>query len=100
MRRIGVLTSVAADNTNGQARSAAFVRGLQQLGWTDSRNVRIGFRWSAGDIRKHAGELAALAPDLILANGSPDHQIPGLVPQRFPIQSAGKRIMIYMNCFN
>jgi hypothetical protein len=53
--------------------SAAFVQGLQQLGWTDGRNVRIDTRWFAGneaDTRKYAAELAALAPDVILASGT------------------------------
>ena len=55
-----------------QARLAAFLQALQQLGWTDGRNVRIDFRWGAGnadDTRKYAAELVALAPDVILANG-------------------------------
>ena len=61
MRRIGVLMTTAADDPEGQARLAAFVQGLQQLGWTDGRNVRIDTRWAAGnadDIRKYAAELA------------------------------------------
>ena len=73
MRRIGVLMSLAADDPEGQARLAAFLQGLQQLGWTDGRNVRIDTRWGAGDadrIRKYAAELVALAPDVILATGS------------------------------
>ena len=74
MRRIGVLTSgAAADDPDGQVRSAAFVRGLQQLGWTDGRNIRIDYRWGAGDAdntRKYAAELVALAPDVILASGT------------------------------
>ena len=73
MRRIGVLTASAADDPDGQARMAAFLQGLQQLGWTDGRNVRIDYRWGAGDadrIRKYAAELVALAPDVILASGS------------------------------
>jgi len=73
MRRIGVLMPATADDLDGQARIAAFRQGLQQLGWTDGRNVRIDTRWSAGDaddIRKYAAELAALAPDVILATGS------------------------------
>ena len=71
MRRIGVLMAAAADDPEGQARVAAFLQGLQQLGWTDGRNVRIDYRWAAGDaddIRKHAAELVALAPDVILAS--------------------------------
>jgi ABC-type uncharacterized transport system substrate-binding protein len=72
VRRVGVLTGGAADNLDQQARFAAFQQGLQQLGWTDGRNVRIDYRWGAGnadDIHKHAVELAALAPDVILATG-------------------------------
>jgi hypothetical protein len=49
VRRIGVLMNVAADDPEGQARLTAFVQGLQQLGWTDGRNVRIDYRWGGGD---------------------------------------------------
>jgi hypothetical protein len=49
MRRIGVLMSLAADDPQGPARAEAFLQGLQQLGWTDSRNVRIDTRWGGGD---------------------------------------------------
>ena len=73
MRRIGVLLSFAADDPEALASVGAFLQGLQQLGWTDGRNVRIDIRWGAGnadDIRKYAAELAALAPDVILAAGS------------------------------
>jgi putative ABC transport system substrate-binding protein len=69
MRRIGVLMDATADDEESQARVAAFRQGLQSLGWTDDRNVRIDIRWSAGnadDIRKYA-VLVALAPDAILA---------------------------------
>jgi putative tryptophan/tyrosine transport system substrate-binding protein len=72
MRRIGVLTGVAADDPEGQARIAAFLQGLRQLGWTDGRNMRIEYRWGAGsasDQRKYAAELAALAPEVIFAGG-------------------------------
>jgi len=74
MRRIGVLMNFASDDTEGQARLAAFHQGLQQLGWTVSRNVQIEYRWGAGDadrIRKLAAELVELAPDVILSAGSP-----------------------------
>ena len=70
VRRIGVLMAAAADDPEYQARIAAFLQGLQQLGWADGRNVRIDTRWAttnADDIRRHATELAALAPDVILA---------------------------------
>jgi len=74
MRRIGMLSNLAADDAEAQARNAAFLQALQQLGWTDGRNVRIDFRWGAGDAdrnRRYAAELIALAPDVILATGSP-----------------------------
>jgi putative ABC transport system substrate-binding protein len=72
VRRIGVLMPLAATDAEGQARLAAFVQGLQQLGWTVGRNVQIDTRWTAGDaesIRRDAAELLALAPDVILAAG-------------------------------
>ena len=70
MRRIGVLMAAAADDSESQARIAGFLQALQQLGWADGRNVRIDTRWATtnpDDIRRHAAELAALAPDVILA---------------------------------
>jgi putative ABC transport system substrate-binding protein len=70
MRRIGVLFGSATDGSEYQARIAAFAQGLQQLGWADGRNVRIDTRWATtnpDDIRRHAAELAALAPDVILS---------------------------------
>ena len=73
MRRIGVLMNLAADDLEGRARFTAFVQGLQELGWTDGRNIRIDYRWAAGDadrFRRYAAELVALTPDVILANGS------------------------------
>ena len=72
MRRIGVLMAVAADDLQGQARLTAFVQGLQQLGWTDGRNLRIDTRWAAGDpdrLRRYAAELVALPPDAIFVSG-------------------------------
>jgi putative tryptophan/tyrosine transport system substrate-binding protein len=72
MRRIGVIMSLAADDKQGQARLAAFLQGLQELGWTDGRNVRIDIRWGTGDAgrnRRHAAELVELAQDVILASG-------------------------------
>ena len=74
VRRICVLTAgVGADDPDAQARNAAFELALQQLGWTSGRNLRIDYFWGLGQsdtIRKHAAELAALAPDVILASGS------------------------------
>jgi putative ABC transport system substrate-binding protein len=72
MRRIGILLPAAADDLEFQTRVGAFLQALALLGWTIGRNVRIDTRWAganAGDIRRHAAELAALAPDVILANG-------------------------------
>ena len=74
MRRIGVLMSQAANDTEGQARVASFLQGLQELGWSVGRNAQIDTRWSAGsaeDVRKYAAELVALASDVILSNGTP-----------------------------
>src|SRR5579863_1831235 len=72
MRRIGVLAGFAADDQLNQAYFSAFLQGLQQLGWTDGRNVHIDYRWAAGnaaDARKYAVELNALGPDVILSTG-------------------------------
>ena len=73
VRRIGVLNSLASNDSEGQTRIAAFVQGLQQAGWTVGRNLQIDFRWAAGrvdDHRKLAMELIALKPEVILATGS------------------------------
>jgi putative ABC transport system substrate-binding protein len=92
LRRIGVLMPFAEDDPVGQARVAAFVQGLQQSGWTDGRNVRIDYRWSAGDadrIRKLAMELIALGPDVVMAFTSagvaPLRQVTGTVPIVFAV---------------
>jgi putative ABC transport system substrate-binding protein len=72
MRHVGMLMSGTADDAMSQAWVGAFRQGLAQLGWTDGRNVRIDTRWAvanADDIRRHAQDLAALAPDVILAQG-------------------------------
>jgi putative ABC transport system substrate-binding protein len=71
IRRIGVLMAYAKDNPEGLVRMAAFIRELQQLGWTDGRNVKIEYRWDIGDLKKAATELLALSPDVILANATP-----------------------------
>jgi putative ABC transport system substrate-binding protein len=74
MRRVGVLMNLASDDRESQARVTAFVQGLQELGWSDGRNLRLEIRWGANDpdkIRRHANELVALSPDVILANATP-----------------------------
>jgi putative ABC transport system substrate-binding protein len=74
MRRIGVLTAGTEPNdSDAQARNAVLMQTLQQLGWAEGRNLRIDYLWGQGlpdAIRKHAAELAALAPDVILASGT------------------------------
>ena len=70
MRRIGVLIALAADDPDAQMRIRAFLQALPQLGWTVGRNVQIDTRWATTDtdsLRRHAAELAALAPDVLVA---------------------------------
>jgi putative tryptophan/tyrosine transport system substrate-binding protein len=70
MRRIGVLMALAADDPDAQMRIRAFLQALPQLGWTVGRNVQIDTRWATTDtdsLRRHAAELAALAPDVLVA---------------------------------
>jgi putative ABC transport system substrate-binding protein len=94
MRRIGVLLPATADDSDYQARVGAFLQGLQELGWTIGRNMRIDTRWAgvkADDVRRHAAELAAFAPDVILATGAstvgPLLQATRTVPIVFPAVS-------------
>ena len=73
VRRVGVLVPGAADDPVWQARVGAFLQALALLGWTIGRNVQLDIRWAtpdAAEIRKHAAELAALAPDVMLAGGT------------------------------
>jgi putative tryptophan/tyrosine transport system substrate-binding protein len=73
MRRIGVLATLPADNPDWQARLAAFLQGLQELGWGVGRNVRIEYRLGADNaerLRRHIAEMVELAPDVILADGT------------------------------
>jgi putative tryptophan/tyrosine transport system substrate-binding protein len=73
LRRIGVILPAVADDPVWQARLGAFLQALALLGWTIGRNVHIDTRWAtsnAADIRRHAAEMAALAPDIILAGGT------------------------------
>jgi putative ABC transport system substrate-binding protein len=73
MRRIGALVPIPADDAETKARIGAFQQGLHQLGWAVGSNLRIEYRWGRGgisEIRRNAGELVALAPEVILASGS------------------------------
>ena len=92
VRRIGVLLNTTADNPYFQTWVGAFLQGLQQSGWSIGQNVRIDTRWAAGsatEVRKHAEELAAIAPDVILAHGDttvgPLLQATHTVPIVFPV---------------
>jgi ABC-type uncharacterized transport system substrate-binding protein len=91
MRRIGVLLPAASDDVEYQAWVGAFLQALALLGWSIGRNVRIDTRWATAngaEIRRHAAELAALAPDVILAAGTstvgPMLQATRTVPIVFP----------------
>ena len=92
VRRIGVLMPAAADDTRFQTLVGAFLQELALLGWTIGRNVQIDAHWAganAADVRRHAAELAALVPDVILAHGAstvaPLLQVTRTVPIVFPI---------------
>jgi len=94
VRRIGILLATTADDADFQAWVGAFLQALALLGWTIGRNVRIDTRWAtanAGEIRRHAAELVALAPDVILAHGSSTvgalTQATRTVPIVFPVVS-------------
>jgi putative ABC transport system substrate-binding protein len=94
VRRIGILLATTADDTEFQAWVGAFLQALALLGWTIGRNVRIDTRWAtanASEIRRHAVEMVALAPDVILAHGASTVgallQVTRTVPIVFPIVS-------------
>ena len=74
VRRIGIMMNLVADDSEGQARVAAFLQGLQETGWVVGRNAQIDIRWGMGDperIRKNATELVSLTPDVIFATTFP-----------------------------
>ena len=91
-RRIGVLVSLGKEDPETKARLAAFAQGLQELGWTDGRNIRIDYRWGGGDAertRKYAAELVALEPDIILAGNTSTVRPLQQATRRVPIVFAG-----------
>ncbi len=71
VRRIAVLVNLEPDNPESKARIKAFLQGLQEKGWSDGKNVRIDYRWATNNLPKHAAELLALGPDVVLANANP-----------------------------
>jgi putative tryptophan/tyrosine transport system substrate-binding protein len=88
MRRIGVLMLYPENDSEGQLRATAFRQGLQKLGWVADRNVRIDFQWGLGDadwIRSTAAQLLRLAPDVILANGTPAAKTMQQVSRTVPV---------------
>ena len=99
MRRIGVLMAQAADDPDGQARVAAFLRGLRELGWIEGHRLRLDYRWGGGDvgrIRKDAAELVALTPDVILAGGG--HGVPLKYTERWRWTRVGCERGIAIRC--
>jgi putative ABC transport system substrate-binding protein len=88
LRLVGVLEGVSADTPNAKARPTALLEGLQQSGWTPGRNVRVEVRWGGGDqaaIQKHAAELVALAPDVLVAGGGAAAELMLKVTHTIPI---------------
>src|SRR5262249_50750356 len=91
MRRIGLLMNTGADEPESQARLAAFLQGLQELGWATGRNLRIDYRWSPGDLahlRRDATELVALRPEVVLAGVGPTTPVLQQVTRTLPIVMA------------
>jgi putative ABC transport system substrate-binding protein len=92
VRRIGVILPATTDDVEFQTFYGAFLQALAQLGWTIGNNVQIDVRWATGNhatIRKHAAELAALAPEVVLAHGgatvSPMQQVTRTIPIVFTV---------------
>ncbi len=92
MRRIGLLMNRVTDDPEGQATVAAFQEGLQKMGWSDGRNVRFDIRWGTNDVerdRRDAAELIGLAPDVILAGGTPGVTALRRITRNLPIVFVG-----------
>ena len=86
--RVAVLEPIAKDTPSAQARYTAFLQAFERLGWVDGRNVQIVARWSGGnsvELRKYAEELAALAPDVVLAGGGTGAEAMLKVTRAIPI---------------
>src|ERR1700720_1560541 len=88
VRLVCILEGISADTPGAKMRYAAFLEGLQQLGWTPGRNVQIEVRYAEGDeatIRKYAGELVALAPDVLVVGGGAPAEVVLKLPHTIPI---------------
>jgi putative tryptophan/tyrosine transport system substrate-binding protein len=88
LRRIGVLMPYAENDADSQVRVRVFEQTLQQLGWTDGRNVRIDYRWTSGDaddVRRLAKELVRLGPDVIIGQTTPSARALGQETSTIPI---------------
>ncbi len=88
LRRVAILEALAKDGPGKQEQHTAFLEAFEQLGWTPGRNVRLEVRWGGGDeaaIRKHAAELVALAPDVILAGGGTSAEVMLKATRTIPI---------------
>ena len=86
--RVGVLEPIAKETPSAQSRYTAFLQAFERLGWVDGRNVQIVARWSGGnsvELRKYAEELAALAPDVVLAGGGTGAEAMLKVTRAIPI---------------
>ena len=101
VRRIGVLLAYAESDPEAQAQIAAFREGLQKLGWTEGRNVRIDYRWAGADpelMQQFAKDLVALQHDLILSHTTPTTaallQQTRTIPNELPVQMPVKYLMI------
>src|SRR5262245_32061789 len=89
-RQVGVLIGVA-DDAQGQARLAAFHKGMQELGWTEGRNIQFETRFSGGDggrARAYSTELVAMKPDAIVANTAPEETLAGLMRPRVSVRGS------------
>ncbi len=94
VRRIGIFMNLASDDAEGQSRNAAFLQGLQELGWSVGRNVRIDSRWGANNLdpdrmRKDAADLLALSPDVVVAATAPIVVVLRQVSRTVPIAFGG-----------
>ena len=96
VRRIGVLLYLVAGDAEGQARLLAFTQALSQLGWSEGRNLRLDARWAnAGDVQRHAAELVAAAPDvLVAATGTPTVAPLLQATRTIPIASASRKSLL------